>query len=82
MGGLVSESEGKTVVGQQIYWQYHLVWTPQAKEPAFTLYRVSSAGHRFAWATVPAPELKGTPGHDQVLQELYTGLLALMEDAC
>lgn len=69
-------------MGQPIYWQYALVWSPQASKPAFTVYRQSSAGHRFTWATVPAAELHGTPDLDRVLQELYGGLLSLMEDAC
>lgn len=66
-------------MGQQITWQYYLVWTPQAAKPAFTLYRVSSAGHRFTWASVPAPNLMGTPGVDSVLEELYGGILELMQ---
>lgn len=69
-------------MGQAISWQYCLVWAPQARMPTFTLYRQSSAGHRFAWAAVPASELHGTPDLDRVLQELYGGLLSLMEDAC
>lgn len=66
-------------MGQQIYWQYALVWSPEARQPTFTLYRHSSAGHRFTWAAVPAPGRAGTPSVDQVLEELYAGLLALME---
>lgn len=66
-------------MGQPIYWQYALVWTPQARKPQFSLYRQSSAGHRFLWAAVPAQEVAQTPTVDQALEELYGGLLALME---
>jgi hypothetical protein len=66
-------------VGQPISWQYVLVWSPMAAKPAFTVYRQSSAGHRFLWAAVPAGEYGGSPTIDQVLEELYGGLLALME---
>lgn len=66
-------------MGQQIYWQYALVWTPEAKQPSFTLYRRSNQGHTFMWATVPGSAFKGTPAVDQALEELYGGLLALME---
>lgn len=69
-------------MGQQITWQYHLVWAPSAVSPIFSVYRVSSAGHRFLWASAPAPELTGTPDLHRVLQELYQGLLVLMEGSC
>lgn len=75
----VPNSERETVVGQQITWQYALVWTPEARQPQFTLYRRSSAGHIFTWAAVPGPELTKTPSVDTVLASLYDGLLALME---
>lgn len=81
-GGVEYDSEGKTVVGQPIHWQYALIWSPEAKSPRVTLYRISSAGHRFLWASVPGPELIETPDVDRVLQELYTGLLELMEATC
>lgn len=66
-------------MGQQIHWQYALIWAPEAKQPTFTIYRHSSAGHRFTWASVPAPGFTGTPSVDQVLEELYRAVLALME---
>lgn len=66
-------------MGQQIRWQYALVWTPEAAQPSFTIYRHSSAGHRFTWASVPAPEYAGLPTVDQVLEHLYRAVLELME---
>lgn len=66
-------------MGQPIRWSYALVWRPDEKTPHVRLYRQSSAGHLFQWAEVPAPAADGTPTVDRVLEELYTGLLALME---
>lgn len=66
-------------MGQQVHWQYVLVWAPECNPPTFTLYRQSNQGHRYNWAQVPGPELLGLAGVDRVLEEFYAGLLALME---
>lgn len=66
-------------MGQQISWQYALVWTPEARQPQFTLYRRSSAGHIFTWAAIPGAELTGLPTVDRVLEEMYRAVLGLME---
>lgn len=69
-------------MGQPIQWQYALVWTSEASKPEFTLWRISNQGHRFSWAAVPAKPMRGIPTVDQVLEELYAGLLVLMETTC
>lgn len=67
-------------MGQRILWQYHLVWAPEAARPTFSLYRRSSAGHTFQWASIPADPVEGMPSLDQVLQEFYGGLLEIMKE--
>lgn len=69
-------------MGQKIAWQYALVWSPEAVHPTVTLYRHSSAGHRFTWCHVDAPGITGQPDAQRVLHELYVGLMALMEADC
>lgn len=67
-------------MGQQIRWAYIVAWRPNEPKPSFTLYRQSSAGHLFTWCSVPAPARDGVPTQDEVLEELYSGLLELMRE--
>jgi hypothetical protein len=62
-----------------VTWQYALVW--QAGSPASEagLYRISDKGHRYRWATVALPASIQPHSVDQVLEELYAAVLALME---
>jgi hypothetical protein len=66
-------------VGKAVTWQYHLVWTPGTPASEAVVYRVSSEGHRFKWAMVALPAALGVVAVDQVLEELYAAVLALME---
>jgi hypothetical protein len=68
-------------MGQPIRWQYDLVWTPEQGASRVELYRISSAGHRFRWASASMPESTDSLGIADVLQQLYTGVLELMQDA-
>lgn len=69
-------------MGNEVHWQYALVWA--AGEPASeaTLWRISSNGHRFKWAVVSLPAAVQPQAQDQVLEELYAAVLALMEATC
>lgn len=66
-------------MGQPIQWEYGVLWTPEDASPKFTLWRISSAGHRFRWAHIEAPTIVATPSVDVVLEGFYGGLLGLME---
>lgn len=68
-------------MGQPVTWQYALVWTPEPGASRAELFRISSAGHRFRWASCSMPESVGTHGIADVLQELYTSCLEIMQDA-
>jgi hypothetical protein len=66
-------------MGQPVTWQYTLVWTPDDQASKIELYRVSSAGHRFLWLVKSRGPYNEAHAVDRILQELYTGLLELME---
>lgn len=66
-------------MGQPVTWQYAVVWQPGTPASEAVLYRISSAGHRFRWAAVALPAALSPGSVDQVLEEIYASVLALME---
>ena len=68
-------------MGQPVTWQYALVWTPTVEGSLVELYRISSAGHRFLWAKERVPGHEPTVALADVLQQMYNGVLELMERA-
>lgn len=69
-------------MGKPVTWQYALVWQPGTPASEAALYRISSEGHRFRWAVVALPAALQPQAQDQVLEELYAAVLALMEATC
>lgn len=66
-------------MGQPVTWQYAVVWTPLPDKSRVQLFRISSAGHRFLWGESYGDPHGGNPGVADVLQQLYIGVLELME---
>jgi hypothetical protein len=66
-------------MGRPVTWQYAVVWTPNTPVSTIEFYRISSSGHRFLWATADMPEWGNTPALPDILQQLYVGVLELME---
>jgi hypothetical protein len=62
-----------------VQWQYALVWAGGTPASEACLYRISDAGHRYKWAAVALPAAISPQSVDQVLEELYAAVLALME---
>jgi len=69
-------------MGIPVEWQYAIVWAAGTPASQATLWRISSQGHRFRWAVVSLPAAVSPQTQDQVLEELYSAVLALMEATC
>lgn len=63
-------------------WRYGLVWSPGSPSSEAALYRYSDQGRRYKWAVVSLPAALDAQSLDQVLEELYAAVLALMEATC
>jgi hypothetical protein len=67
-------------MGQPVYWDYQLTIAPTEHGTAVTLHRIQrGTDTRFLWLQTtlhgPLPRAE----QDAILQELYTGCVALME---
>lgn len=69
-------------MGQLIKWQYALIWTPDSPASEVNVYRISTGGHRFLWASAVLPASEVPKQLDGVLEEFYAAVLALMEATC
>ena len=68
-------------MGRPVKWLYSAVLEPGVQESKLSLYRVQEGTDtRFLWLTVAAPGLVDLPGIDDVLQNLYAGLLEMMQE--
>lgn len=81
-GYLLHVDLGDPMTQQQIQWRYGLVWSPGSPASEAALYRYSSRGQRYKWAVVSLPASLDAQSLDQVLEELYAAVLALMEATC
>lgn len=70
------------MVDNTISWRYGLVWAPGSPASEAALYRYSDRGQRYKWAVVALPAAVDATSLDQVLEELYAAVLALMEATC
>lgn len=69
-------------MSKPVHWQYALIWRAGSPASEATLWRISDQGHRFRWAVVSLPAAVEPAAQDQVLEELYASVLALMEATC
>lgn len=67
-------------MGRPVRWEYAVTLSPRDGDAKVQLHRIQQGTDtRFLWAETSISRLQDLPGADDVLQALYTGVVALME---